>query len=440
MVKLPILDPIAGLFVSGLIMKAAIELGWDSLRDLTDENVDEKLQADVATLLRSMHEEGVLSFHRLRGRAMGPFVLMDVHISVDPTISVSAAHQIAERARIRVRQKLPVVAEFMVHVDVAHGEPRGFRSVFETPPRETGGGDEHGAAARDDEQPKEIWQGSIQLFKQEHIGEIVREYKDSLREHLALAADTKDHPLPVVKEGEEGRKTVEVEQEVLWRLDAQRKRRLDAMALEAKHDTSKLVQPSSTSASSAPPSKSTSSPSSPATSAPSPPTPSSPKPITKKLASTLKHLLDPPSLESLSSPPLPAGVASSPEVQKASRTMDLSTLMRPQAMIERDVRAVLADPHASYAPHVKGVSHFTCHYEHSARKLRVQLDLAFQSDHLTIGQASSIAKAIERKILAQVKDVTLVDIHLELTDEHIMKVKQTEPPRELPSRVTPPTA
>jgi cation diffusion facilitator family transporter len=104
MVRLPILDPVAGLFVAGLIMKAAVELGWDSLRDLTDENVDASILKAVSAVLKQMKIEGVLSFHRLRGRAMGPFVLMDVHIHVDPSLSVSAAHQIAERTRIRVRE------------------------------------------------------------------------------------------------------------------------------------------------------------------------------------------------------------------------------------------------------------------------------------------------------------------------------------------------
>lgn len=128
MIQVPVLDPIAGAFVTGLILKAALELGYDSLKDLTDESVDASLLTAVSSLLSSMRSQGVESFHRLRGRSMGPFIVMDCHIQVDPTISVSAAQQIAERVRILVRRGFPQIAEFSVHVDVADYH-RG-RSLF----------------------------------------------------------------------------------------------------------------------------------------------------------------------------------------------------------------------------------------------------------------------------------------------------------------------
>jgi len=60
MVRVPILDPVAGLFVSGLILKAALELGWDSLRDLTDENVDARLLSSVAGVLQGWRSRAVV--------------------------------------------------------------------------------------------------------------------------------------------------------------------------------------------------------------------------------------------------------------------------------------------------------------------------------------------------------------------------------------------
>jgi divalent metal cation (Fe/Co/Zn/Cd) transporter len=39
-----------------------------------------------------------------------------VHIVVDPVLSVSAAHQIAERVRLRVRRAMPAVADLLVHI------------------------------------------------------------------------------------------------------------------------------------------------------------------------------------------------------------------------------------------------------------------------------------------------------------------------------------
>jgi divalent metal cation (Fe/Co/Zn/Cd) transporter len=119
MLNVPVVDPIAGLFVSGLIVKAAVELGWDSLKDLTDQNVSAKVIQQVERILSEMEGEGVRGWHQLRGRRMGPYMILDVHVVVDPKLSVSVSHQVAERVRRRVMERLPAVSEVLVHVDPA---------------------------------------------------------------------------------------------------------------------------------------------------------------------------------------------------------------------------------------------------------------------------------------------------------------------------------
>ena len=48
---------------------------------------------------------------------MGPHLLVDLHIEVDSMMSISAAHQVAERVRLRILEKIPAVNEVLVHVD-----------------------------------------------------------------------------------------------------------------------------------------------------------------------------------------------------------------------------------------------------------------------------------------------------------------------------------
>ena len=48
---------------------------------------------------------------------MGSQLLVDLHIEVDSMMSISAAHQVAERVRLRILDELPAVNEVMVHVD-----------------------------------------------------------------------------------------------------------------------------------------------------------------------------------------------------------------------------------------------------------------------------------------------------------------------------------
>ncbi|CAM6123747.1 unnamed protein product [Calypogeia fissa] len=53
------------------------------------------------------------------GQKMGSFIHLDVHIEVDPWLSVSAAHNIAEAVRHQVQRKHPEVAETFVHIESA---------------------------------------------------------------------------------------------------------------------------------------------------------------------------------------------------------------------------------------------------------------------------------------------------------------------------------
>ena len=61
--------------------------------------------------------EGVDHYHEMRARKMGPNLLVDLHIQVDSMMSISAAHQVAERVRLSILKKLPAVNEVLVHVD-----------------------------------------------------------------------------------------------------------------------------------------------------------------------------------------------------------------------------------------------------------------------------------------------------------------------------------
>jgi hypothetical protein len=60
---------------------------------------------------------GVLSMHELRTRRMAHQVLVDAHVQVNPRISVSEGHRVAESARQRVLESHPEVLDVLVHID-----------------------------------------------------------------------------------------------------------------------------------------------------------------------------------------------------------------------------------------------------------------------------------------------------------------------------------
>ena len=112
---IPMMDPIAGVLVAGLIVKAGIDIGYESLRELTDEIPEEEVIIELEKILADV--KGVDHYHEMRARRMGPHLLVDLHIEVDSMMSISAAHQVAERVRLRILDKIPAVNEVLVHVD-----------------------------------------------------------------------------------------------------------------------------------------------------------------------------------------------------------------------------------------------------------------------------------------------------------------------------------
>jgi hypothetical protein len=109
-----LLDPIAAAIVGFMVARMGWTFGWDALQDLSDRALDEAATADMRALL--LATPGVRDVHEMRTRKMGDFALVDAHILVDPLISVSEGHYIAESARLRVLADSRVL-DALIHVD-----------------------------------------------------------------------------------------------------------------------------------------------------------------------------------------------------------------------------------------------------------------------------------------------------------------------------------
>ncbi|CAK9860253.1 unnamed protein product [Sphagnum jensenii] len=111
---LPLLDPVAALIVSGMIIKAGLESGYQSLQELMDRGLPESVLGPVRQSVLDV--QGVEGVHELRGRRMGSTIHLDVHIEVDPWLSVSAAHNIGDAVRQQVHKRHPNVTESFIHI------------------------------------------------------------------------------------------------------------------------------------------------------------------------------------------------------------------------------------------------------------------------------------------------------------------------------------
>ncbi|KAL0371420.1 UNVERIFIED_CONTAM: Metal tolerance protein C1 [Sesamum angustifolium] len=130
------LDPLAGLLVSGMILRAGVGSGYQSILELVDAAVpSQHLEPYKHTILGV---EGVKAtslafpsqdhasrpafmdgYNHLRGRRAGSSLYLDVDVEVDPFSSVSAAHDVGENVCRQLQQSHPEIAEVFIHIEPA---------------------------------------------------------------------------------------------------------------------------------------------------------------------------------------------------------------------------------------------------------------------------------------------------------------------------------
>tara|TARA_B110000285_G_scaffold46206_1_gene51813 strand:+ start:1376 stop:2314 length:939 start_codon:yes stop_codon:yes gene_type:complete len=65
---------------------------------------------------------GALAYHDFRVRRVGDVYEIDLHLQVDPRITVEMGHQIAREVKLRLREQHPEVSKVLVHVEPANAE------------------------------------------------------------------------------------------------------------------------------------------------------------------------------------------------------------------------------------------------------------------------------------------------------------------------------
>ncbi|VFQ59632.1 unnamed protein product [Cuscuta campestris] len=109
------LDPLAGLVVAGMILKAGLETGYQSVLELVDAAVPSHVLEPFRNTILQVN--GVKGCNHLRGRRAGSFLYLDVNVEVDPFSSVSAAHEVGEHVQHELQQAHREVVEVFVHID-----------------------------------------------------------------------------------------------------------------------------------------------------------------------------------------------------------------------------------------------------------------------------------------------------------------------------------
>ena len=110
-----ILDPIAAALVSLFIFKVAIELLLPSINDLLEIALPEEVQEDILILISSV--EDVKDPHNLRTRRIGNDFAIELHIRLNPNMTVQKSHDISTKIEYLLRQEYGHNTHVAIHIE-----------------------------------------------------------------------------------------------------------------------------------------------------------------------------------------------------------------------------------------------------------------------------------------------------------------------------------
>lgn len=112
---LPYLDSVAAVMVAVMIAGIAWALGWGAVQELVDTGLEAERIDAIKDTIRGVG--GVRDIHMLRTRKHGGDASADVHVLVDPRVSVSEGHMIALLVETRLKEYIDEISDVTVHID-----------------------------------------------------------------------------------------------------------------------------------------------------------------------------------------------------------------------------------------------------------------------------------------------------------------------------------
>ena len=113
-----VLDPLAAIAVSVLILVLAYRMGRPAVEELLEVSLPQEEQEKITAIVNGT--PGVKAFHNLRTRRNGSLRVVDIHIKVDGDLSVNESHDITRTIEHGLSEALGEVMT-NIHVEPYHG-------------------------------------------------------------------------------------------------------------------------------------------------------------------------------------------------------------------------------------------------------------------------------------------------------------------------------
>ncbi|MBT7149527.1 MAG: cation transporter [Thiotrichales bacterium] len=126
-------DSVAAILVGVLIIYIGWQLGFEATKELVDTSID---QEDIKALHLALSEiKGVKSVHTLRTRKVGHKKSADVHVQVNPFLSVSEGHIISVSVERVAKECIEELDDVTVHIDPENDEEKDDAPYKDLPER-----------------------------------------------------------------------------------------------------------------------------------------------------------------------------------------------------------------------------------------------------------------------------------------------------------------
>jgi cation diffusion facilitator family transporter len=110
---IPILDPLAAIFVAGFIGYAGFQIARATTGILSDRIVI--ADSDLEHVVMSV--PGVIGCHRIRTRGSSDHVFLDLHVWLPADMPLTEAHDLSHVVKDRLMAKYPQIADAVIHIE-----------------------------------------------------------------------------------------------------------------------------------------------------------------------------------------------------------------------------------------------------------------------------------------------------------------------------------
>ncbi|MGX8689136.1 MAG: cation diffusion facilitator family transporter [Bacteroidaceae bacterium] len=115
-----VLDPIASLIVGAFIVKVAIELILQGMRDLLEHSLPDDVEDEIMQI--ALSEPDVIEPHDLRTRRIGNRYAIELHILMNGDITLSKAHDHADSIENQLKKRFGENTHVAIHMEPAETE------------------------------------------------------------------------------------------------------------------------------------------------------------------------------------------------------------------------------------------------------------------------------------------------------------------------------